>query len=181
MFKTSKVYVDEYVDCKECAGNKVDPVIYNGTTYLPIRAVGQAFGKSVKWDGKTNSVFIGKTDENTPAAWLEDIEPMSFVCFDSNNGKIGSQMKQYGLFSNNIFYDLNKWNPDSDYSNTNEAFGHGVKLSLGIPQSGYTVGYYAVRQSKLEYFMNQKYKKIKGKLLLHSYSANTDKKAELKY
>ncbi len=181
IFNNIKIYVDgNYVDCKDAAGNKVEPFIYNGTTYLPIRSVGQAFGKNVKWDGKTNSVFIGKTDENTPAAWLEDINPMSFVCFGSYNGKVGRQLDKYGLFDYQIFYDLKKWNPDSDYSNTNEAFGHGVKLSLGVPYNGFIQSSYAVRQSKLEYFMNQKYKKIKGKLLLHSNSANTNKKAVVK-
>jgi len=161
IFNNIKIYVDgNYVDCKDAAGNKVEPFIYNGTTYLPIRSVGQAFGKNVKWDGKTNSVFIGKTDENTPAAWLEDINPMSFVCFGSYNGKVGRQLDKY-------VYDYQKWNPDSDYSNTNEAFGHGVKLSLGVPKY-YTQSLY------------QKYKKIKGKLLLHSNSANTNKKAVVK-
>ena len=28
-------------------GNTVEPIIYNGTTYLPVRAVANAFGKAV--------------------------------------------------------------------------------------------------------------------------------------
>jgi len=36
-----------------------EPFIYNGTTYLPIRAVGQAVGKQVSWDGNTNTVYLG--------------------------------------------------------------------------------------------------------------------------
>ena len=42
-------------------GNPVDVFLYNGTTYVPIRAVSQYLGKTVKWDGNTRSVYIGKT------------------------------------------------------------------------------------------------------------------------
>jgi len=36
-----------------------DNILYNGTTYVPIRAVAEALGKEVKWDAKTNTVEIG--------------------------------------------------------------------------------------------------------------------------
>ena len=35
-------------------GTKVDPAIYNGSIYLPLRAIGEIMGKSVSWDGTTN-------------------------------------------------------------------------------------------------------------------------------
>ena len=38
-----------------------EPFIYNGTTYLPVRAVGEALGKKVSWDGNTNTVTIGNS------------------------------------------------------------------------------------------------------------------------
>jgi len=44
---------------KDANGKIVEPFIYNGTTYLPVRAVGEAFGKSVDWDGENGRVFIG--------------------------------------------------------------------------------------------------------------------------
>lgn len=40
------------------SGNK-EPFVYNGTTYLPIRAVGEAMDKQVSWDGNTKTVYIG--------------------------------------------------------------------------------------------------------------------------
>lgn len=49
-------------------GNSVEPFIYNGTTYLPVRAVAQALGKAVEWDNKTKTVYLNdKTDAETPA------------------------------------------------------------------------------------------------------------------
>lgn len=40
-------------------GNTVEPIIYNGTTYLPVRAVANAFGKAVSWDGRNYTVYLG--------------------------------------------------------------------------------------------------------------------------
>ena len=45
---------------KDSNGTVVEPFIYNGTTYLPVRAVGEALGKQVTWDGKTKTVYLGE-------------------------------------------------------------------------------------------------------------------------
>lgn len=46
------------VDGKAIETDK-EPFIYDGTTYLPVRAVGEAIGKEVSWDGNTNTVILG--------------------------------------------------------------------------------------------------------------------------
>ena len=51
---------------KDSAGNVVEPFILSGTTYLPVRAVGEAFGQEVKWDGETSTVYIG-SESDAPA------------------------------------------------------------------------------------------------------------------
>lgn len=38
----------------------VEPFTVNGTTYLPVRAIGEALGKDVKWDGETKTVYVGE-------------------------------------------------------------------------------------------------------------------------
>ena len=43
---------------KDAAGNRVYPMLYNGSTYLPLRAIGGLMGKSVAWDGKTQTVTL---------------------------------------------------------------------------------------------------------------------------
>lgn len=45
---------------KDATGKVVEPFIYEGTTYLPVRAVGEALGKPVSWDGATKTVYVGK-------------------------------------------------------------------------------------------------------------------------
>ncbi len=41
-------------------GKPVETFVYNGTTYVPLRAVSQSLGKNVNWDGANQRVYIGK-------------------------------------------------------------------------------------------------------------------------
>ena len=56
-------------------GNPVDPFVYNGTTYLPIRAVANALGKAVSWDGPTYTVYLGDMDGKLeyPTVMMKDM------------------------------------------------------------------------------------------------------------
>lgn len=42
----------------DAAGTSVYPVIYNGTTYLPVRAVAELVGLNIEWVGSTKTVAI---------------------------------------------------------------------------------------------------------------------------
>lgn len=77
--KTIDVYYDNVkifvnnslVNSKDGNGKTVEPFIYDGTTYLPVRAVAEALGKEVTWDGTTKSVYI--SDEKPDVVWLYDL------------------------------------------------------------------------------------------------------------
>lgn len=47
------------LSARDANGNRVYPIERGGTTYLPVRAIGTAFGRSVDWDGNTRTVYIG--------------------------------------------------------------------------------------------------------------------------
>lgn len=51
----------------DAAGNTVEPFIWDGTTYLPVRAVADALGVDVRWDGNTSTVYL-TNGYSTPAA-----------------------------------------------------------------------------------------------------------------
>lgn len=62
VFNNIKVAVDgKTIDFgKDSAGKKIEPFIYNGTTYLPIQSAAKALGEKVYWDGKKQTVYIGE-------------------------------------------------------------------------------------------------------------------------
>lgn len=48
----------ETIEPKDANGILVEPFTIDGTTYLPVRAVAEAFNKKVDWNGETKTVFI---------------------------------------------------------------------------------------------------------------------------
>lgn len=63
----SIVYNNEIKEFYDVNGTKVYPILYQGTTYLPVRAVSSMFSIDVKWDGENNKIYLntGKTDPVT--------------------------------------------------------------------------------------------------------------------
>ena len=45
---------------KDGNGNVINPVVINGSTYLPLKATANLFEKSVQWDGATSTITIGE-------------------------------------------------------------------------------------------------------------------------
>jgi len=43
---------------KDAQGHVVEPFIWEGTTYLPLRAVADALGLNVTWDGNTYTIYL---------------------------------------------------------------------------------------------------------------------------
>lgn len=55
---------------KDATGHEVEPFASDGTTYLPVRAVAEALGKDVAWDGATNTVYIGDNIPGKDINWM---------------------------------------------------------------------------------------------------------------
>ena len=46
----------------DASGNPVEPFIYAGTTYVPIRAISDLYGASINWNGNTRTVILDTTN-----------------------------------------------------------------------------------------------------------------------
>ena len=57
----------ETIQPKDANGNPVEPAIYDGTTYLPVRAIADALGMEVAWDGSTKTVILKSAKNQEPA------------------------------------------------------------------------------------------------------------------
>lgn len=79
-----KLYVEgQLVKPTDAAGNVVEPFIYDGTTYLPLRALSNALTnneKPVKWYPDTSSIYVGQA----PVAAQTDIADLKL--YESENG-----------------------------------------------------------------------------------------------
>lgn len=53
---------------KDSDGNTLHPITYNGSTYLPVRAVGEAFGVKIGWNDETQTVFLGEDIARQPTS-----------------------------------------------------------------------------------------------------------------
>lgn len=102
----------------DAGGNKVEPIIYNGTTYLPVRAVGNAVGKAVYWDGPNYTVYLGDMNGKLQYPTVR-IENMTSI--DDEANKSSKLTDNYGnRYSSAI---------DNDYLNTNLEYLLNMKYS----------------------------------------------------
>jgi len=84
--KTAELYYNsikvrlngKILELRDAKGNPVEPFVMDGTTYLPVRAIAEALGLQVEWDGETQTVVLGQDPEyDQPAAWLGDLKTFS--------------------------------------------------------------------------------------------------------
>ena len=83
--------VNIFVDGRELhptdvKGNEVDAFIYEGTTYVPLRAVGEALGAEVSWNKETKTVYVnsektGNEPEDRIARFDAGSGPFTYFLF----------------------------------------------------------------------------------------------------
>jgi len=49
---------------KDANGNKLSALVYNGSTYVPLKAVSEALGAEAKWNSSTSSITINTGDQS---------------------------------------------------------------------------------------------------------------------
>lgn len=82
---------------KDENGNKLAPITYHDTTYLPVRALSNALNTPIQYDSKTNTIYIGTstTDQwvltNYTAAQLDEIKK-AFAGFEGFETAYAPQM-----------------------------------------------------------------------------------------
>jgi hypothetical protein len=134
------VYVDDQkLDPRDGQGNPVEVFIYDGTTYLPIRAISNSLGIPISWEGATQSVYVGKHSSDKPTVWMHDLD------YFTRSGKAAS------------FY----WSPSESDQLGNTYLNGGIKYQAD--SSAARSGFEGLTTT---YMINAQYSRIQGKIVL---------------
>ena len=68
------------------AGGRVYPIIYNGSTYVPLSAVAEMFDTPIEWDGQNRIVYLGQTGNTYD--FIQDLKPYSGTEYLYKNSSI---------------------------------------------------------------------------------------------
>ena len=77
-YRNIQVSLDgKILDLRNAAGEKVEPFMFGGTNYLPVRALAEALGLSVAWDGANATVVLTSPPPAAPeeTAVLQGVDP----------------------------------------------------------------------------------------------------------
>lgn len=99
----------EVKELKDAQGNRVYPISYNGTTYVPIRGVSDLLGVDITWDGTTNSVIL-ETENYKDARVnllnnLNTVSSKSYVMTDNKDKVITIDGVEH-KFDNGVFCNM---------------------------------------------------------------------------
>jgi len=129
MYNNIKVYKDNVLcELKDANGTVVEPFIYNGTTYMPVRGTANLADMQVTWDGATQSVFLWDKLVAGGTSFLEVCPPYDKRYCDiylASNGKsfsMAGEKYSDGLtfrYSGHALFNLN-----SKFSNIECTIGH---------------------------------------------------------
>lgn len=89
----------EVKELHDANGNRVYPISYNGTTYVPVRGIGDILGVKVEWDSKEGNVVI--TTENKQVKEVENVELLKGLDKSANSCYVIKEESQKSVKVNN--------------------------------------------------------------------------------
>ena len=130
LYDDIKVYVDNVrTELKDANGVTVEPFVYQGTTYLPVRGTAQAAGMQVTWDGASKSVYLWKNLMPDSAKFLDYCPPYQTDKYKAYKSTAGQSFSMSGQkYSDGFEITYNGgyalFNLDGKYSSINFTIGH---------------------------------------------------------
>jgi hypothetical protein len=155
-YSNIKISIDgNIVELKDTTGNPVEPFIYEGTTYLPVRAIAEALGMEVKFNETTNTVELAKKEGEKKVIW-NDAE---------NIAKAMEKQKEIDKLASlvDIFdRDINAWNfiDEGEIKVTQYKDGRKFIMPYEIYNVSEIVSNYSVDKESKTLTLYGKYKKV---------------------
>lgn len=117
--KEIKAYINEGITIKvdglqqnmaDAKGRKLHPISYEGSTYVPIRAISEMLGKQVKWDGATQTVLIGDSGSVGAIDFIDGLEPYEggdrYTTKYGDAKEIAGKLYDHWLKPSTMYYNL---------------------------------------------------------------------------
>lgn len=76
--------------CHDSSGSVIEPFVQDGTTYVPVRAIAEAFDTTVTWDQETKTVHLGEKSGTPQLNEYINIyfDGAEFICLDANGSVV---------------------------------------------------------------------------------------------
>lgn len=99
-----KVYKDNVLcELKDANGSVIEPFIYNGTTYMPVRGTASLADMDVTWDGNTKSVYLWDNMVASGTYLMDVCPPYELDCTTEYSSSKGNTFKMSGgKYSNGL-------------------------------------------------------------------------------
>lgn len=111
----------EVQELKKGDGKELYAITYNGTTYLPVRAVGEAVGMEVRWDGKSRTVSLtGESlkpavPEDTRYIGLEKAEKTALKDAGVKRADVTFEKSELDRDGDRVVYDIEFYSTEKEY------------------------------------------------------------------
>lgn len=158
------VYNGQTQSMTDASGKVIYPISYNGTTYLPVRAVSGLLDVDVSWDGATSTVFLGEIPGGMD--FLNNIKPYAGVghysTVDKNTATIAG--KTYDHYIRMRVYDTSGYNNKLRYDLASKYKTLTFKAYYDGYSSSATIYFWGDNDVLIDSF------EIKGKVLPKEYT-----------
>ncbi len=126
LYDNIKIYIDNVLtETKDADGDTVEPFVYNGTTYLPVRGVAEAMDSEVEWDGETKSVYIWHNVAPGGSYLTDVMEPYEKDdTIHIENFKMMGEEYTHGFWNYSSNLHSIRYNLNSKYSTLSFTLGH---------------------------------------------------------
>ena len=94
-----------YLEFYNANGDRVFPITYNGTTYLPIRALSGLFKTQIAWNGENQSILLGEGDISSNCVKI--VERHESNKMEDISAQVNTKIKVYYMSNLQKFEDAN--------------------------------------------------------------------------
>ena len=110
-------------------GNVVHPFVYNGTTYVPIRAVSETFGADVVYDASENAAYI-YDDFSELCGAVHEMQNIISDCYNLVLMQIYGEPTDYTSLYNDCDQRITNFYSSLEFLSTDEGYNQNISILM---------------------------------------------------